>query len=160
MVKDKAAWKQWVKENSAAIRSLAAAGFEESLFNKVMGVYRLSSGRVVPSAFVAHGLALPDELAKELEARDVVVHQGLMAPDGYDADRDFRRVDMVRTMLVALICKAVGYSGAINGWEIGPMGYPLQPTEWWTVRDEDYQLASRVYTAEGPAPQAVQPVNK
>lgn len=148
VVKDKTAWKRWVKENSGSIRALAAEGFEESLVNKVMGVYRLSSGRVVPSAFLAHGLPLPEELSKELEERDVVVHQGLMAPEGYDADRDFRRIAMVRTLLVALICKAVGYNGAINGWERGRAGYALEPTSWWSVNENDRKLAHRVYVAE------------
>jgi hypothetical protein len=148
VVRDKTTWKAWVKENSAGIRALAADGFEESLVQKVMGVYRLSSGRVVPSAFLVHGLPLTDELALEVGGRDEVVHQGLMAPEGYDGDRDLRRVSMVRTLLVALISKAVGYGGAINGWDIGKAGYPLVPTGWWSVEEADRRLANLTYLAE------------
>ena len=155
VVKDKAAWKEWVKANSAAIRALAAEGFEESLFNKVIGVYRLSSGRVVPSAFLLHDLPLTAEMNEELERRDTIVHQGMMSPEGYDGDRDSRSINLVRTLLVALIAKTAGYGGAINGWELGSAGYRLEPTEWWSVRETDRLLARQTYIAEAalrPAP--------
>lgn len=149
VVKDKAIWKKWVKDNSDAIRALASAGFEESLIGKVMGVYRLSSGRVVPSAFLVYETTLTPEMVAELEGRDVIVHQGFMAPDGYDVERDLQRVAMVRTMLVALVAKAVDYGGAINGWALGHSGYPLEPQAWWSVREDDRQLAQRTFVAEG-----------
>lgn len=148
VVRDKIAWKNWVKENSAAIRALAAKGSEESLFQKVMTVYRLASGRVVPNAFQAHDLPLSDELRLELAGRDDVVHQGLMAPEGNEADRDLRRIAMVRTMLVALVSRAAGYRGAINGWDIGKTGRPLVPTGWWVVDDADQLLAHQKYIAD------------
>jgi len=151
VVKDKAAWKRWVKENTNAIRELAAPGFEDSLIGKVMGVYRLSSGRVVPSAFLTCKLVLTEEMATELEQRDVVVHQGVMAPDGYDVEREVRRIALVRTMLVALMAKTAGYAGAINGWELGQLGRPLEPLNWWTVEDDDRRLASRTFVADDSA---------
>lgn len=148
VVRDKAVWKKWVKENSAAIRALAVEGFEESLYQKVMNVYRLSSGRVVPSAFLEYGLPLTKELVLELEGRNDIVHQGLMAPEGYDEGRELRRIAMIRTLLVALVSKAVRYDGAINGWDVGKFGYPLVPSEWWQVREDDRQLACRTYIAD------------
>jgi hypothetical protein len=160
VVTDKVAWKKWVKDNAAAIRALAAKGFEESLLQKVMGVYRLSSGRVVPSAFLAYDLPLTEELAAELERRDVVVHQGLMAPEGYDADRDLRRVAMIRSLLVALMARAVGYNGAINGWELGKLGHAIAPIGWWGVTENEQELARKRYVADdtgmqkGPIPVA------
>jgi hypothetical protein len=71
-----------------------------------------------------------------------------MAPDGYDGDRDLRRVALVRTMLVALVAMVAGYRGAINGWETGPMGYPLEPDEWWSISEDDRQRASHAFIAE------------
>lgn len=145
-VKDKNAWKSWVKQNREAIRSLAAKGRENALYDKVMTVYRLASGKVVPAAF--GDLPLTEEMSAELKGRDVVVHQGLMAPEGYDVERDLRRIRLVRTMLVALIARKVGYGGAINGWERGHMGYPLEPQEWWTI-DEAFRLrATRRFLIE------------
>lgn len=153
VVKSKPEWKKWVKESATAIRSLAAPGFENNLVDKVMGVYRLSSGRVVPSAFLADGpaLSLTAEMETELEARDMIVHQGFMTEEPYDADRETRRIAIVRTMLVALIAKTSGYGGAINGWESGALGRPEEPPEtWWKVSDEDRRLAQRRFVAEEP----------
>ena len=50
------------------------------------------------------------------------------AAEGYDGDRDLRSISLVRTLLIALIAKTVGYAGAINGWEIGIAG--LRATRW------------------------------
>jgi len=153
VVKDKAAWKKWVKDNGSAIRALASEGFEESLFNKVTNVYRLASGRVVPSAFLDQGLTLSEELASEVELRDVVVHQGAMSSPEAGEHDDLRRVAMVRTLLVALIAKSVDYGGAINGWEIGSAGYPKEPdASWWIVREKDSQRARCSFFAERAAP--------
>jgi hypothetical protein len=151
-VKNKEDWKNWVRSNSAAIRSLASEGFEETVYNKVMGVYRLSSGRVVPSAFLAYDTALTPEMSAELEERDVVVHQGIMVGDDYDGEREQRRIAMVRTMLVALIAKTVDYQGAINGWEVGRLGRPVEPHPWWIVGDADREAARLTFAAEEVEP--------
>jgi hypothetical protein len=65
----------------------------------VKGAARLASGNVVRTSFASFGIALQKELRQELRGRDVIVHKGLMAPDGYEADRDLRRVGLIRTMV-------------------------------------------------------------
>lgn len=147
-VKSKDAWEAWVRENKNAIRSFALEGREDALIMKVKGACRLASGNVVPSAFVAYGLKLTKNLREELRGRDIVVHQGLMAPNGYDTVADLRRVALVRTMLVALVGRAVGYRGAINGWEVGGRGYPKEQRDWWEVAEDDRVLAERSFIAE------------
>lgn len=147
-VRDKDAWEKWVRDNKAAIRAHAIEGREDALVQKVKGACRLASGNVVPSAFSTYGIKLTKELREELRGRDIVVHQGLMAPEGYDADKDLRRVALVRTMLVALIARSVGYGGAINGWEIGARGYPMEQQDWWQVSNDDRVLAQRRFIAE------------
>jgi hypothetical protein len=47
-----------------------------------------------------------------------------------DVLRDWNRVKMIRTLLVALYAKRIGYSGPINGWEADKMGNP-RPASWW-----------------------------
>lgn len=149
IVNDVKKWESWVKKNMAEIQSHACDGFGETLYLNVKGAQRLPSGRVIPTAFGHLGIPMTEEMRLELRARNNVVHQGLMAPGGYEIDRDLRRVAMIRTMLVALIAKASGYSGAINGWEIGDQGYPLEPpTDWWRVSNEDVTFARRSYFAE------------
>jgi hypothetical protein len=149
IVKDKTAWKAWVKGHRSSILEHASAGFGENLYNRVMGVYRLSSGRVVPSVFQAHGLTLTEQMGLELAGRDTVVHQGLMAPeddeDGLPLDE---RVAILRTLLVALLAKTAGYSGAINGWEVGNKGYPVEPDLWWSVDQADREMAKAEYWVE------------
>jgi len=51
-------------------------------------------------------------------------------------------------MLVALLAKAVGYGGAINGWEIGRRGWPLEPEGWWSVSEADREQAQIAFVAE------------
>ena len=154
-VNDRDAWEAWVRENKTAIRAHAKEGREDALVSKVKGACRLASGNVVPSAFLAYGLKLTKELRAELRGRDVVVHQGLMAPTGYDVETDLRRVALVRTMLVALVARAVGYGGAINGWDVGELGYPVEQQDWWEVTEAARISASRTFIAEEEDPSRV-----
>jgi hypothetical protein len=148
IVKDKKSWKAWVKDNEQVIRSHARTGYEESLLNKIRGVYRLATSRVVPSAFLSRRVSLTEDMLSELEHRDTVVHQGLMSPDAFDGKREYRRVGLVRTMFVAIVAKAVRYEGAINGWEIGELGRSQQPDGWWAISEIDRADANRSYFAE------------
>lgn len=153
LVKERKAWEKWVKKNKEEIHALASEGFEETLYMNVKNGWRLPSGKVIPTAFEKFGLPLTEEMRRELHGRNVIVHQGLMAPAGYDVERDLRRIGLVRTMLVALVAKASGYGGAINGWETGPLGYRLEPPQdWWSVSNEDRALARRTFFAEELAP--------
>jgi len=147
-VKDAAKWKEWVNGNEAAIRSLASPGSEDSLLNKVMSLGRWSSSRVVQSAFLTFDVKLTREMKDELQKRNVIVHQGLMTPGELDADDILRRIALVRTLLVALIARSVGYLGAINGWEIGHLGHALEPEAWWSLQEDERLLALQTYIAE------------
>ncbi len=153
IVRDEKKWEDWVKKNEAEIRSHACDGFEDNLYLNVKKIWRLPSGRVIRTAFERLGMSLIGDMNNEMKGRNDIVHQGLMAPGGYEIDRDLRRVAIVRTMLVALIAKASGYGGAINGWELGLHGRPLEaPAEWWRTLDEDQALASQSYFAEEVIP--------
>jgi hypothetical protein len=145
IVVDKKKWKEWVKANEQAIRTHAKPGFDNSLYNKVLSVYRLASGKVVPNAFNSLCLPLTEEMTAELAGRDLVVHRGLMAPDGYDVDRDLRRVAIVRTMLVALVALVCGYRGAILGWEHDYFGTAFAPEHWWKIDPEERERAQQKY---------------
>lgn len=147
------AWGQWVRDNREAIRAHALPGREDALVQKVKGAARLASGNVVRTAFASFGIALQKELRQELRGRDVIVHQGLMAPDGYEADRDLRRVSLIRTMLVALVACSAGYRGAINGPAIGGLGDPIEQGDWWTVSEQARGDARRVFLIEEEYPQ-------
>jgi len=147
-VKDKAAWEKWVKEHGEDIRSHAVDGREGDFYVKIKMAWRRGSGNVVKSAFSAYGVKLTGSLSKELRERDTVVHQGLMASEGYDTARDLQRVATVRVMLTALIALSAGYGGAINGWEVGGMGLAMEERDWWKVNEADRVLAQRRFIAE------------
>src|SRR5262249_37633011 len=72
---EKPRWAAWLKENKAAIRSLATPGFENVLYSKITSVpARRASSMVVEVAFQQHGLSVLPEMAQELEdGRNVVV---------------------------------------------------------------------------------------
>jgi hypothetical protein len=146
-VKDEEAWKAWVRDNKQAIRAHAVDGREDALVQRVRDTYRLASGRVVPNAFDLHSLELTKAMQNELRGRDTAVHQGMMSPRGHGCGHDGERVALVRAMLVALIAKSVGYDGAINGWEVGPMGYPMEPQDWWCVSEISRRAAARTFRA-------------
>lgn len=147
VVKSKSEWKKWVKQHEPAIRALATSGFEDMLYNGVLGAYRHPSGRVVANAFLNYGTPLSPEMTAELTERGTIVHQGLMSPQGYDADRELRRIAIVRTMLVALLARVSGYGGSINGWDTGDQGYSLEPVDWWRASAADQELARQTFLA-------------
>jgi hypothetical protein len=152
IVKDQGAWEKWITELSPAIREHAEAGFEDRLVAQVKSALFLGAGDIVPQAFRSQGLELTEELQKELKARNVVVHQGLIAPKGYDIKRELRRIRLVRTMLVALVAKACGYAGAINGWTLDDNQVPLEPDDgWWKVGEEERKAAQKTFYAHEPS---------
>jgi hypothetical protein len=55
---------------------------------------------------------------------------------------------VVRTMLVAVLAKAVGYGGAVIGWEREPgRPYRTPNSEWWSVDPSVRKAAQRTYLA-------------
>jgi len=167
-VKDESKWKKWVNDHSAEIMSHAETGREKVLIDKLISVSKQSSSKSasserVPVIFSHYGLVLRPEMKKELIERNTIAHQSLMSPEGYDVDRDLRRVALVRSMLVGLLAKAVEYAGAINGWELEELGklgevgelklikfgYPAEPpSDWWAIDDAARQHAQKTYIAE------------
>jgi hypothetical protein len=125
----------------------------ETLFCRIASIpARRASSRVVEEAFALQsiGLAVTPEMAAELEkGRGEIVHTALMF-DEPPLDRETYRVriGIVRTMLVALIARAVGYRGAITGWTRRPgRRWDAADPTWWTVDDEASEAARCGYVA-------------
>lgn len=136
LVHDKEAWKKWLQECEPSLRTFAVD--EESL-TKLRG--KLQQAIQPPSsATVADALArlepplivCPRVLA-ELRDRNIPAHHGTMNRPGadYDVERDVERVDVLRTLMVALLARACGYDGPIVGWDRSKDEAWKPTPSWW-----------------------------
>jgi hypothetical protein len=150
---DKPKWKAWLKLRADEIRGLATAKLGESLLNKIRSIpKRAPSSRVVQDAFVSVGLTVTEEMAGELdeEGRSLIVHAAIMFKESQaDVDAYLRKNAIVRTMLVALVAKVVGYQGAIIGWSHRPgHAYEEPDRAWWPVDQAARAAARRMYLVD------------
>ena len=135
--------------------SVASPGLGEALYAKITSVpARRASSRVVEDAFALEQVALQltPEMAAELEdGRGTIVHTATMFEQSQEhVDAYLSRIALVRTMLVALLARVVGYRGAIMGWSRRP-GRPYHAAEatWWPVEPEARTAAEQTYLIEG-----------
>ena len=149
IVKDWGAWTAWVKSQREEIRAFAVDGREETLFSKVMYAGKFASGRVVRDAFEMFGVKISKEMKDELLGRNLAAHSALMTTtEDRDYEQDLRRIALVRTMIVALLARVVGYQGPIIGWTRDQNGqFEVAPSDWWQFQEDDRAEADRVYIA-------------
>ncbi len=126
--------------------------------NKVISAMNLLSSGVVADALARlHPPIVVDEaVLDELDKRNIPAHHFSMnKPEvDYDVDRDVERIDILRSLLVALIARACGYDGAISGWVTGnAAGWKPQPN-WWPQPPESTMVEARqAFLCErGPRP--------
>jgi hypothetical protein len=154
LVKDKDAWVAWVQERADELRGLVADPALEQVFtNKVISAMNLPSSGVVADA-LAHltpPLVVEEKVLEELAQRNVPAHHFTMNKPGvdYDVDRDVGRIDILRSLFVALMARACSYDGAISGWvTTSAAGWKPQPG-WWPAAPEDTLAEARsAYTSE------------
>jgi hypothetical protein len=126
-------WCEWVQQREDEIKSLAAVGQEQSLYDRVLGS---DYDRPTPVERAFRGYELPwnTDMDDVQNTRHAVVHEGSIAPPGQrDWDRDRRRVGRIQTMLTALMAKLVGYEGpiadrSVSAFDIADTAEPL----WWS----------------------------
>lgn len=140
-------WKKWVKARRTEIVAFVIKDLQESYFQKIATAYKYFVKQVVPTVFKYYGLQLTEQMKRELDRRDYIVHQLTMVMD----DEESQEVEfdeelstaVVRTMLVALVAKVVGYWGPIFGWQTNTDGsYALVDEAWWPSRDESHLVES------------------
>lgn len=95
---------------------------------------------------------MTEDMAAELdeEGRGLIVHAAIMFKESQaDVDAYLRKNAIVRTMLVALVAKVVGYQGAIIGWNHRPgHAYEEPDTSWWPVDQAVRTAARRMYLVD------------
>lgn len=136
LVRDADAWVAWVKSHRADLKGMVEDAAHADVFiNKVMSAMNLPSSGVVADALgrLHPPLVVDEAVLDELDKRNIPAHHFSMnKPDvDYDVDRDVERIDILRSLLVALIARASGYDGAISGWVTGKAGGWKPQPNWW-----------------------------
>lgn len=143
LVENKKSWLKWVKDHGDELRAFVAKEESPDAFNKKVEVFtnKVTSAMNLPSSgVVADALSrlrpplLVDEAAlEELDKRNIPAHHAAMNMPGvdYDVDRDVERVDILRSLLVALVARACGYDGAIAGWVTTKAAAWKPQPGWW-----------------------------
>lgn len=132
LVKSVEAWERWVKESKGVWASHARDERAVcDMHSKLKDVSGPTTSNLVRGLFGAWKLNVPEEALKEIRGRNTVAHTAMMNRGGesYDAERDTRRIRMIRVLLATMLLRYVGYDGPLNGWERDGRGGPI-PAEW------------------------------
>lgn len=146
LVKDEAKWKHWVKSLKPAI----AAQVEDStklgmILGKFVSAMYAPTGDLVERAF-GSAISLPEEVVEEIRKRNYPAHGFMMNSDGsYDVDRDVHRLEMIQTLMMALVALHVGYRGPLKGYEVRDDG-GRHPPAWWP--EQGHEVGDEQFLAE------------
>lgn len=148
LVKDEAQWKHWVKSLKPAITAHVEDPYNlGTILGKFISAMHAPSGDVVQRAF-GSAISLPEEVTEEIKKRNYPAHGFMMNSDGsYEVDRDVHRLEMIQTLMMALVARHVGYRGPLKGYDVREDG-GRHPPPWWPehahheVGDEQF-LAER-----------------
>jgi hypothetical protein len=146
LVRDENAWKHWIKSLEDYIRPhLKDPKKLNAIVGKFIGAMSASSGDRVARALSAHGVSLPDEVHNEIRKRNYPAHGFFMNKTAeHDIDVDARRLELIQTVLAALVAVHVGYQGPLHGYEVAPDGGRLPP-DWWQVRTTTQAVWTRYF---------------
>ncbi len=156
LVQDQAVWKAWVKGLAATIEGhLVDRARIDMVLGKLVSAMYAPTGDAVRRAFEDRGIELPKDVVDEIKKRNYPAHRFLMN-DGldHDIDRDVRRLEMIQTVLAALVALHVGYGGPLKGYDLADGGKRPNPV-WWPTSpsavDEDTGYVAERASA-GPSP--------
>jgi hypothetical protein len=158
-------WESWVTEHEPELRKLVRGpalaeqpeeGEDEGeaaniVVAKVRSAIMPASTQSVPAAYAEYGVALPGEMKKRLsKVRGKLVHTAvLFAERQDDIDAYLEPIALVRTLLVGLLAKVVGYEGEVVGWEKQKhRDYETAPSSWWPTSNACRAEAMINYVAD------------
>ena len=147
LVKTPKAWLAWVGERASEIEALAVnPDAAKKLIGKVQAAMNSPATDTVEDALRALNLKVPSELLEEVAQRSRSVHRFLMNGQGRDRVLvdDWQRVRRLRTVLVAVFARLIGYTGPIHGWERDSWGHPVAAT-WWPHDGREIKQGFFVY---------------
>jgi len=160
LVRDEAAWRQWVNTLRPVIaKHIADPERVGGVIDKFLSARFAPTGDMVRRAFAQNAIHLPREVLTEIKKRNKPAHGFLMnSVLEHDIDRDHRRLEMIQTLLAGLVALHVGYGGPLKGYDVGTDGRRPSPG-WWplSTSGEDAEvrfLAERASSAPGAGAQA------
>lgn len=139
------AWDSWLSAAREAIDSIAKQGAQGVLFEQLRRAAVADSISIVTLALRRVGLELLPAIQGEIAA----AAEGLKGQPLKIRPNVIEVAAVLRSVLVALVAKTIGYDGAIAGWErVGNYFYwdRADPT-WWPVSAEAENEARTVYAA-------------
>lgn len=137
VVKDATEWKNWVESLRDLVKQkLLDPGKTDMVLGKFSSAMHAPSGELVAKVLSASGIKLPKEITEEIRKRNYPAHGFLMNKDTrIEIDRDSRRLEIVQTLIGALVALHVGYTGPLRGYDPDEEGSRPSP-DWWPVRAE------------------------
>ncbi len=163
LVRDADAWGAWVKKRRDELRAMVEDQASADVFiNKVISAMNLPSSGVVADALrrLQPPLIVDEVVLDELEKRNIPAHHLRMNKPGvdYDIDRDVERVDILRSLYVALVARACGYDGAIAGWVRSKAAEWKPQPDWWPPPPESViEESRRDFLCERSSPPSSRP---
>ncbi len=160
LVKDGETWVRWVNDHAVELRAMLAATDPKELeklakvfTNKVVSAMNLPSSGVVADALSSLDppLLVDEAVLEEVEKRNIPVHHASMNKPGveYEVDRDVGRIDVLKSLFVALIARACNYDGAIAGWVRDEAAAWKPQPGWWPPPSAATLAEARVMFAAG-----------
>jgi hypothetical protein len=149
LVKSGETWRAWVEKHRTELFDMLVDPKQEKVFvGKVVSAMNLPSSGIVADALsrLDPPLRVDETVLAELEMRNIPAHHLRMnKPDiDYEVDRDVERVDMLRTLFVALIARATGYEGPISGWARDAATETRPHPAWWPAPSPAALLEAQV----------------
>ena len=126
-------WRLWVKSLDSQIKAFVNRPDSVKIVKaKFTSAVRAPSSRNVESVLKRASITVPKECSDEIRKRNYPAHGLLMNHqlNQYDFSRDVRRLEMIQTLLAALVAVYVGYKGPIKGYNVDKHGARPSP-DWW-----------------------------
>jgi hypothetical protein len=141
LVKDENDWKAWISTLEPELASkLRSPEHFQMVLGKFISAKYAPSGSVVKKALKTYGVSLPKYVLEEIKNRNLPAHGFLMNKTKMrELDKDVRRLEMIQTVVAALVSLYVGYSGPLLGYDVTEDGGRDAPS-WWPSTAEKAPL--------------------
>jgi hypothetical protein len=131
-VRSPRAWRKWVSSLREIVATHATDdGAARALLRKLETAIFAPTSSMVPRALAALGASPPERVIEEVKRRNIAAHEFVMTRKrDRDVDEDFARVELVRSLLGAMLARSAGYTGPLPSWERDELGYRKE-IDWW-----------------------------